>query len=153
MCVDGEFLLVASAFRAPDIFGRFMICNDTSPNIVRHSVGGYHRSLSRSKPEFESPWRNETFLPSLHLPLVNMKNLYETFLPSLHLPLVFDWSWALFWSIGEVNPTHIRRVLANERPRPLWTHTNESRPITFSLTVDNFGVKYICWQRTRAASH
>ena len=23
----------------------------------RHSVGGYHRSLSRSKPGFESPWR------------------------------------------------------------------------------------------------
>ena len=72
MCVDGEFLLVASAFRAPESFGRFMVCNDTSPNIVRHSVGGYHRSLSRSKPEFESPWRKFYFFCPPPDPLLTM---------------------------------------------------------------------------------
>ena len=93
MCVDGEFLLVASAFRAPDIFGRFMICNDTSPNIVRHSVGGYHRSLSRSKPEFESPWRNNIYI-YIYLSFMLLPNssflIHILFMPVVKIKLFYQ---------------------------------------------------------------
>ena len=36
------------------LVGLYFVIHATH-QIVRYSVGGYHRSLSRSKPEFESP--------------------------------------------------------------------------------------------------
>ena len=67
--------------------GKIQRCHRWAPGSIpgwriRYSVGGYHRSLSRSKPGFESPYRNSFQALALVLPVILFAEL-ESLRPEL----------------------------------------------------------------------